>query len=60
MTLIDPYLSKVSNKINDSAHVANVRVASSNLVSCSTQAPEFSRVYEMFGGFLVLGRFKKT
>jgi hypothetical protein len=27
----------------------------SNLVSCSIQAPECSRVYEMFGGFSLLG-----
>ena len=36
-TLIDPYCSEIPNEINDSSHVANVRVASSNLVSCSKQ-----------------------
>ena len=50
-TLIDLYFSGNPNKINDPAHLANVRVASSNLVSCSKK---INRVANLGGPVVVL------
>ena len=53
MTLIDLYFSGNPNKFNASAHLANVRVASSNLVSCSKKQ-EPHRIVTRWGSFRLL------